>query len=314
MHDDAFPGINGKLPAPEIYYFSGTGNSLAVARDIAERTRGKWISIPLVMNTPSVRTDADAVGVVFPTYHSQLFGIPLIIERFIKQLEDIDRKYLFAVCTCGGHTPFNALPALKNLEKIIVSRGGCLSAEFSIRLPMNSLNYSHVPFPNTDQETMFERCRKQVEDICRAVAVRKRRKFTPAQLLLHFIMTPLYRMLRKVVAEALRKYANEPENTPLTVYELMPLTDNSIYADETCSGCGICTDVCPVQNIQIDDNRPVWRHHCEMCLACVEWCPVQAIHHWCRVEGRSYHHPEVTLSDMMVSACDYQDTAGHITE
>jgi flavodoxin len=29
-----------------IYYFSGTGNSLSVARDIAEKTKGTLISIP----------------------------------------------------------------------------------------------------------------------------------------------------------------------------------------------------------------------------------------------------------------------------
>lgn len=33
----------------EIYYFSGTGNSLVVVRDIAEKLGGKLVSIPAVM-------------------------------------------------------------------------------------------------------------------------------------------------------------------------------------------------------------------------------------------------------------------------
>ncbi len=39
----------------DVYYFSGTGNSLAVARDIAEKTNGKLISIPSVMSKDRIR-------------------------------------------------------------------------------------------------------------------------------------------------------------------------------------------------------------------------------------------------------------------
>jgi flavodoxin len=107
----------------EIYYFSGTGNSLVVARDIAEKTKGKLISIPAVMGKQSIRTDADNIGIVFPCHLAHLYGIPLIVKRFIKKLEDINSKYIFAVCTCGGLENFNGLPTLKNLSKIIKSIG-----------------------------------------------------------------------------------------------------------------------------------------------------------------------------------------------
>ncbi len=81
----------------EIYYFSGTGNSLYVARDIAEKTNGKLISIPAVMNKQSIKTDANSIGIVFPVYMAHLYGIPLIVERFIKKLEDIGSKYIFGI-------------------------------------------------------------------------------------------------------------------------------------------------------------------------------------------------------------------------
>jgi len=53
----------------EIYYFSGTGNSLVVARDIAEKMNGNLISIPSVMDKESITTDADVIGIVFPVYY-----------------------------------------------------------------------------------------------------------------------------------------------------------------------------------------------------------------------------------------------------
>ncbi len=284
----------------EIYYFTGTGNSLAVARDIAEKTNGKLIPIPSVMDKESIKTDADNIGIVFPSYMAHLYGIPLIVERFIKKLENIGSKYIFAVCTCGGYECVNALPTLKNLGKLIKSMGGKLSAEYSIRLPMNTLDYSHIPFPiDQNRETMFNSCKKKIEVICRCMTDRKKSKYKIVTSLFNWLMAPMYLILRKFHLGALTKYSKEPKDTNLKYYELMPLTDKSIYADEKCNGCGICEKVCPVQNIEMIENKPVWQHHCEMCLACAEWCPKKAIHHWLRVEEKNYYHPDVKVSDMM---------------
>ena len=99
----------------EIYYFSGTGNSLVVARDIAEKTKTRLISIPTVVDQERIKTDADCIGIVFPSYLAHLYGIPLVVEKFVKKLDGIGGKYIFAVCTCGGYRSVNALPTLKNL-------------------------------------------------------------------------------------------------------------------------------------------------------------------------------------------------------
>jgi len=217
----------------EVYYFSGTGNSLAVARDIAEKTNGTLISIPWVMDKQSIKTDADVIGIVFPVYMAHLYGIPLIVERFIKKLEDIGSKYIFAVCTCGGLENFNGLPTLKNLRKIIKSMGGKLSAEYSIKLPMNTLYYSHIPFPiDQNQETMFKNCKNKIEVICQCITNRKKSKYKIIKSLLNWIMTPMYLMLQRFYLIELKKYSKAPKDTNLRYYELMPLTDKSIYAEK----------------------------------------------------------------------------------
>jgi ferredoxin len=283
----------------EIYYFTGTGNSLAVAKDIAAKIKGTLISIPAVMDKPSIKTDADNIGVVFPSYMAHLYGIPLIVERFIKKLEDIGSKYIFAVCTCGGYESVNALPALKNLGKLIKSMGGKLSAEYSIRLPMNNLDYDHIPIPiDQNQETILKNCKNKIKVICQRINNRKKSKYKIIKSLFNLLMTPMYLMLRKSYLIALKKYSKEPKDTNLKYFELMPLTDKSIYADDKCNSCGTCAKVCPVQNIKMIENKPVWQHHCEMCFACDEWCPIKAIHHWGRAEGIKYHHPDVNISDM----------------
>ena len=284
----------------EIYYFTGTGNSLAVARDIAEKTKGTLISIPSVVDKKSIKTDVDHIGVVFPAYMAHLYGIPLIVERFIKQLENIDLKYIFAICTCGGYESVNAIPSLKNLSKLIKSMNGKLSAEYSIRLPMNNLDYDHIPIPiDKNQVTILKKSKKKIEAIGQRIIKRKKGKYQIIKSLFNLLMTPLYLILRKSYLIALKKYSKEPNDTNLKYFELMPLTDKSIYTDEKCTGCATCTKVCPVQNIKMIDNKPIWQHHCEMCFACAEWCPKKAIHHWGRADGVEYHHPDVKVSDMI---------------
>jgi formate hydrogenlyase subunit 6/NADH:ubiquinone oxidoreductase subunit I len=251
------------------------------------------------MNKQSIKTDADSIGIVFPSYMAHLYGIPMIVERFIKKLEGIGSKYIFAVCTCGGYESVNGLPTLQNLSKLIKSMGGKLSAAFSIRLPMNNLDYDHIPIPiNKNQETMFKKSKIKIEVICQCITKREKNKYNILKSLFNLLMTPLYLMLRNLYVIDLKKKSKEPKDTKLKYYEMIPLTDKSIYADEKCNGCVICTKVCPAQNIKMIENKPVWQHHCEMCLACVEWCPIKAIHHWNIDEGKNYHHPNVKISDM----------------
>jgi ferredoxin/flavodoxin len=283
-----------------IYYFSGTGNSLACARDIAEKIKGTLISIPSVVNNKSIKTEADNIGIVFPSYMAQFFGVPLIVERFIEKLEDIGSKYIFAVCTCGAYESVNAVPTLKKLAKIIKLSGGRLSAEYSVRLPMNNLDYDHIPIPiNKNSEDIIKKSERKINAICRSIKSRKKDKYRIIKLLFNLLMSPMYILARKPCLTALKKFAKEPENSKLKYYELIPLTDKSISVDEKCNGCGICAKVCPAQNIKIIGNKPVWQHHCEMCFACDEWCPAGAVHHWSRAEGIKYHHPEIKIKDML---------------
>jgi formate hydrogenlyase subunit 6/NADH:ubiquinone oxidoreductase subunit I len=282
-----------------VYYFSGTGNSIAVAKDIAAELG--CTPLPMAWGRPS--SNASQIGLVFPAYMAQLYGLPLIVERFVNEIQGIESKYIFAVCTCGGLENFNGLPALRTLARLVRRRGGRVNAEFVIRLPMNTLDYSHIPVPiDQDQNRIMQNCVLKVQEICQTVARGAKSKHMTAKVLLNCLMTPLYLLLHSVYYKELRKNAKVPTDRSLRFRELIPLTDRSIYIDEKCRSCSTCAKVCPVGNIQMVDGKPTWQHHCEICLACVEWCPNKAIHHASRREGGTYRHPRVTLSDMMEQA------------
>lgn len=50
----------------------------------------------------------------------------------------------------------------------------------------------------------------------------------------------------------------------------------AVVNQETCVGCGACTDSCPVGAISVDATATV-NDSCVDCGACVDSCPVQAI-------------------------------------
>jgi flavodoxin len=52
----------------EIYYFSGTGNSLQVARELQARlSESNLVPIVRLLRDETIETHADTVGLVFPT-------------------------------------------------------------------------------------------------------------------------------------------------------------------------------------------------------------------------------------------------------
>ena len=158
----------------DIYYFTGTGNSLAVARDIASRIDGKLLSIPSLMDNEIVTTDAEAIGLVFPVHHK---GIPLILKRFVGKIENLENRYIFAIYTYGD-TPGRGV---RRLSQLIEARGGELAAGFGVHMPYNYLTPSFVlrnylssftlrEIPYEKQHALFALAPKRIESIAEFVS------------------------------------------------------------------------------------------------------------------------------------------------
>jgi ferredoxin len=85
-----------------------------------------------------------------------------------------------------------------------------------------------------------------------------------------------------------------------SIYKNIKKFDEKFTITENCNGCGICSDICPVQNIKLESQKPTWQHHCERCLACIQWCPTEAIQYGHKtVKRRRYRNPGVTANDIV---------------
>ena len=60
---------------------------------------------------------------------------------------------------------------------------------------------------------------------------------------------------------------------------------------ENCISCGRCARLCPLNIIEMQGGKPVWKEkRCAHCMSCIQNCPVEAIEYKDVTEGRSRYH------------------------
>jgi ferredoxin len=257
----------------EIYYFTGTGNSFVVARDIAGRLHGNLIAVRDTEHLANIVPDADITGIVFPAYYMRL---PRIIERFLNKLENLEHTYLFVIITVGGI----AGGALNRTQAILKKRNGILSGGFIVRMPANYIDAADS-LPVFLQKRMFANWNKKVDRVISYIKDRK---------------TGILENFNPIGTFLFARYIEKEYSKGV----FLPDIDKNFWAESHCNLCGICIKICPVHNIEIIDRTLVWKGTCEKCLACIQWCPETAIQFGNKtINRRRYHHPDITLAEMI---------------
>lgn len=253
-----------------IYWFSGTGNSLAAARKLAGML-GECRVEPMAGTAGGAKVESDTIGLVFPVYS---FGPPLLVESFIDRLEAAPDSYIFAVATNGGL----AGSTLRAVRARLRRRGLALAAGWSLRMPGNCI-YLYGAWKEASRRKAFQKAAARLPLIAQAVRERRR---GPVEGL----PRPFSWLFDGINASARKHY----------------LTKDSFFrVTDRCTSCGLCERICPVGDIRMESGRPVWLGACQQCYACIQWCPVEAIQIGRRTEGRArYRHPEVTADDLCV--------------
>jgi ferredoxin len=253
-----------------IYTFSGTGNSLWTAK-ILGQVLGDSQIVPITAGKRSAEIEnADTVGLVFPVH---MWGVPGLVLDFFRELHMSPSTYLYAVAVNAGQVSRTLIQLQEEARK----KGLTLAAGIGIILPSNYIPWGG-PGNQENIQNRIDQAQKKVEAVAQRLRDRESWPVEQGSLWQRIVFTALYHLSFKQV----------------------PTMDKKFFIDDRCNGCGICGQVCPVDNIEMVEKAPVWRHKCTQCLACIQWCPQQAIQMSAKTKGYDrYHHPSIKLAEII---------------
>ena len=188
--------------------------------------------------------------------------MPYAMKSFIENMTFTKKPYIFILSTCRGHAGLVS----SRLQRILEVKNQKLSLARNVTMPGNS-------WISTQQENT-ERLLNQKDNIKKEMT--------------------------DILNQLVEEYPTDIEikDTPVD----FPNNFRGIQSDENCIGCGLCTKVCPMNNIELIEGKACIKDNCITCLRCFHWCPVEAIY-MSKEESVArrfkYHHPDVKVTDFI---------------
>ena len=256
-----------------LYYFTGTGNSLWAARELARHIPDTTL-VPiarLIHEGGEITAPEGRIGFIFPVY---IGGPPLLVAEFAKKIDLTAADEIFGLVTMGAAGD----GAWKRLKKILKKRSYQMFAAYCVKMPTNYMLLGDV-LPEDQKHDVLTTAGSDIERIAGKIT-RGEKGFEKEPFVINFFNNALYPFLKGQLRSQGARFR----------------------ADENCNNCGICQQVCPVYNITLAGlNPPEWGNACESCFACINYCPRNAIQSGKKTVSRGrYHHPDVSVTDLMV--------------
>lgn len=229
-----------------VLFFTGTGNCLYVARQLAGND-GEILSIPQLVKNKQYEIEADEIGIVYPVYGHMP---PHMVWEFIKKAK-LKAAYKFAVLTYG----MRKCNAVEIWDDISRKAGTAFDYIGTLIMVDNWL-------PNFDMNEQMKMDKHIPENLSRIAndLVSHRHWHEP--------VTEEERQQHQEFLE--RSGINPAVGFVMKSEKYFTITD-------ACIDCGICTYVCPRGNYSLTSTGVKTQGDCEFCFACIQNCPQRAI-------------------------------------
>lgn len=236
----------GKKNKRLIFYFTGTGNCLYIARQLAGADT-ELLSIPQMVKQGKYEFEADEIGIVYPIYGHMP---PYMVRQFIQQAQ-LRAGYKFAVLTYGARK----CDAVEIWDRISRKAGNAFDYIATIVMVDNWL-------PNFDMNEQIKMDKHIPENLQKITAdINGQRHWHE----------PVTEEERQMHRGFLAVSGLDPE-----VGFLMK-SEKCFTVTDACIDCGICTYVCPRGNYELTPGGVKMSGDCEFCFACIQNCPQRAI-------------------------------------
>lgn len=254
-----------------IFYFTGTGNSEYVAREIANRLTSEAIAgfslpkieieVSSIVDFYKIKYKSTIHVFVFPVLG---FGIPSIMKTFMKKMSEVvypenrvtepadaaevTTTTAIVIPTMGGNVGVCFYLARKFLKNYKVIN------EYPVVMPANWTLASDAPNEILVNKILSS-AQVDIENIAKKIMSGESFIFqqSPLNKLLYFVYFPFTLFGRRFSGKA-------------------------FYSNENCNRCGLCASKCPNSTISMTGNGPEWDWNCEQCFKCMNICSQNAIH------------------------------------
>jgi ferredoxin/flavodoxin len=235
-----------------IFYFSGTGNTKAVADILATsfKEQGCMVDViaidEIVKNNKNVEMGKyDIAGFGYPVH---AFNAPRIFFEFLKILPDGDQKKTFVFRSSGD--PFMNGGSTALVRNALHKKGYIVFSEQLFVMPANVLVRYRDPLVKQLYNTAVRRGKTIVKEILLDVFRLQRNS------LFSTYTTAAFSALEGFGARFFGKH---------------------LHVADTCNRCGICVQRCPTNNITRQKDLITFDSKCTFCMRCVYNCPLNAI-------------------------------------
>lgn len=223
-----------------MFYFTGTGNSLYVAK----RLEKEPVSIPQMMKKEKFKFEADTIGIVAPIYGHEL---PAMVKDFMRKAS-FHTDYFYIILTYG-----NRHGGAAELAADFCRECGIVPGYINVLLMADNW----LPaFDMEEQRAADKGTEGHLEEIIADITCRRQMvsEVTEADRDVH------------------RQFVRNMEKLPDDAWK------NMVRVLLGCIGCGICEKVCPSASIRVENGKAVHMpENCQTCLACVHICSHKGI-------------------------------------
>lgn len=132
-----------------IYYFSGTGNCLYVAKNLSEKLNARYFNVSKSIKDQEIVLNSEVLGFVFPVY---AYTYPKILDLFLKKIKlAANPRFVFIVITYGSTPGRAAQKFAKKLNKFFK-----VDYINGVLMPENYIAIFKPDSPETIQKKMAE--------------------------------------------------------------------------------------------------------------------------------------------------------------
>lgn len=234
----------------EIFVFTGTGNTLLLAQEIAdEMSQNGWeAKLRPMEKTADFSTPDTLLGLVFPVACFSTYPVAL---NFMDALPEGRGRRVFLAASMGGLSLGMEGP----IKKMLLKKGYTpLAAQF-FTMPGN---YGQKQIPTEENAKRMSTALPKARAFARALIQGKGRWGNGLPL----------------ISALFSKWGRSRKPWKF-FYGMYPLA----VSNEKCTQCGLCIRLCPSSAISSKDGYPfIAPNRCDSCQRCVGFCPVGAIH------------------------------------